>query len=96
MLAPAACHALTTDCESEAIQVTPKVSLFDQKVHIRVQGLPKKTKVTVHASTQQEWRKKPVEFTSCSHYITSDEGDLDLARDASVGGTYTGHVLLDC
>ncbi|KAK7104525.1 bile acid-CoA:amino acid N-acyltransferase-like isoform X2 [Littorina saxatilis] len=81
-------HSFST--QPEVIQVTPKVSLFDQKVHIKVQGLPSKTKVTLHATTQQEWRRKPVEFKSCSHYVTSDDGDLDLNRDVSVGGTYTG------
>lgn len=81
-------QALST--HPEVIQVTPKVSLFDQKVHIKIKGLPSKAKVTLHATTRQEWRRKPVEFMSCSHYITSSDGDLDLNRDASVGGTYTG------
>ena len=83
-------HSQALSTCPEVIQVTPKVSLFDQKVHIRIKGLPSKAKVTLHATTQQEWRKKPVEFMSCSHYITSSDGDLDLNQDASVGGTYTG------
>ncbi|XP_076464827.1 bile acid-CoA:amino acid N-acyltransferase-like [Babylonia areolata] len=39
---------------------------------------------------RQEWSRQPVTFTSCGHYVSSEEGDLDLSRDASVGGTYTG------
>ena len=81
-------HALST--QPDVIQVTPKVSLFDQKVHIRVEGLPSNAEVTLHATTHLEWRKKPVQFMSCSQYVTSGDGDLDLNRDASVGGTYTG------
>lgn len=85
-------HASSTS--PEVIQVIPKVSLFDQKVHIKAQGLPSQAKVTLHLATQQEWRRKPVEFMSCSHYVTSNHGDLDLNRDASVGGTYTGIQVL--
>ena len=87
--------ATPSHCSSiqpEVIQVIPKVSLFDQKVNIKVQGLPSRTEVTVHAATQQEWRKKPVVFMSCGHFVTSDDGDLDLDRDASLGGTYTGII----
>ncbi|XP_076464426.1 bile acid-CoA:amino acid N-acyltransferase-like isoform X2 [Babylonia areolata] len=72
------------------IHVTPKVSLFDQKIHVRVHGLPSKAKVTLHVRTDQEWRQTPAVFRSCGHFVTSDNGDLDLNRDASVGGTYTG------
>lgn len=76
--------------QSDAIQVTPKVSLFDQPVHIKVQGLPSNAKVTLHSCTQQEWRQKPVEFMACSQFITNEKGELDLARDPSLNGTYTG------
>ncbi|KAK7104520.1 acyl-coenzyme A thioesterase 5-like [Littorina saxatilis] len=76
--------------QSELIQVTPKVSLFTDKVHIKVQGLPSKAKVTLHAMTEHEWRRKPAQFVSCSHYVASHSGEVDLQKDASVGGTYTG------
>ncbi|XP_076464830.1 bile acid-CoA:amino acid N-acyltransferase-like [Babylonia areolata] len=83
-------HHLHVSSQPDPIHVTPKVSLFDQKVHIKVQGLPTKAKVTLYATTQAQWRRQPVTFTSCGHYVSSEEGDLDLSRDASVGGTYTG------
>ncbi|XP_076464801.1 bile acid-CoA:amino acid N-acyltransferase-like [Babylonia areolata] len=83
-------HHLHVSSQPDPIQVTPKVSLFDQKVHIKVQGLPTKAKVTLHATTQAQWHRQPVTFTSCGHYVSSEEGDLDLSRDASVGGVYTG------
>lgn len=79
--------------QSELIQVTPKVSLFTDKVHIKVQGLPSKAKVTLHAMTEHEWRRKPAQFVSCSHYVASHSGEVDLQKDASVGGTYTGEEL---
>ncbi|XP_076442148.1 acyl-coenzyme A thioesterase 1-like isoform X2 [Babylonia areolata] len=76
--------------ETDHIQVTPRVSLFDQKVEVRVHGLPSKAKVTLHVRTHQEWRRKLAVFRSCGHFVAGDNGDLDLSRDASVGGTYTG------
>ncbi|XP_076464834.1 acyl-coenzyme A amino acid N-acyltransferase 1-like [Babylonia areolata] len=67
-------HHLHVSSQPDPIQVTPKVSLFDQKVHIKVQGLPTKAKVTLHATTQAQWHRQPVTFTSCGHYVSSEEG----------------------
>lgn len=72
------------------LSVTPSVSQFDEKVHIQVRGLPSKVKVTLHASTEQEWQRKPAQFVSCAHYLSSGEGQVDVAADHSQGGTYTG------
>ena len=74
----------------EVIQITPRVSLFDQDVHVKVQGLPSQSKVTLHASTELEWQRKPVQFVACSHHITGLTGEVDLMTDASLGGSYTG------
>ncbi|XP_025104979.1 acyl-coenzyme A amino acid N-acyltransferase 2-like isoform X2 [Pomacea canaliculata] len=72
------------------ICINPIISLFDEKVHIRIQGLPAETKVTVKASVEHEWKRLPVTFVSCSHFITSLAGEVDLANDTSLGGSYTG------
>ncbi|XP_070181668.1 acyl-coenzyme A thioesterase 1-like isoform X2 [Littorina saxatilis] len=80
----------TQPAQSGLIKVTPKVSLFTDKVHIKVQGLPSKAKVTLHAMTEHEWRRKPAQFVSCSHYVARHSGEVDLQKDGSVGGTYTG------
>lgn len=85
------CHTFST-LQNDVIQmqVTPRVSLFDQKVHIRVQGLPTNAKITMHLSTEQEWRRAPVLFVSCSHHVSSQTGEVDLSNNPSLGGTYTG------
>ncbi|KAK7477466.1 hypothetical protein BaRGS_00031290 [Batillaria attramentaria] len=83
------CRALSTT-HTGVIQVTPKVSLFDQKVHIKVQGLSSNAKVTLHLATEQEWRRSPALFVSCSHHVARQTGELDLNTDSSLGGTYTG------
>ncbi|KAL8622877.1 hypothetical protein ACOMHN_026998 [Nucella lapillus] len=80
----------TTPLQQGVIQVTPKVSRFDQKVHIKVKGLPKEVKVTLHASTKTEWRRRTVPYMSCGHYVTNAAGEVDLWKDASVGGSYQG------
>ncbi|KAL8586299.1 hypothetical protein ACOMHN_058679 [Nucella lapillus] len=76
--------------QSIIIHVTPEVSRLDEKVCIRVQGLPSESNVTVHAWTESLWQGKAVQFGSCGHYVTSSTGEVDLGKDASVGGTYTG------
>ncbi|KAL8622875.1 hypothetical protein ACOMHN_026996 [Nucella lapillus] len=88
-LLPSSLSATFSD-HTDHIQVTPRVSLFDQKVHVKVHDLPSKAKVTLHMTTEQEWRRKPAMFRSCGSFVTSDAGDLDLQRDGSLGGTYTG------
>lgn len=75
---------------SASIEVTPCVSLFDQKVHIKVNNLPSNGKVTLHLMTEQEWRRSPALFVSCSHHIASQSGEIELDTSPSIGGSYTG------
>ena len=80
--------------QEQIIQVTPSPSLLDQRVAIKVAGLQRNAKVTLQTKTKQEWRREAVEFMSCAHFVTDEKGELDLNRDSSVGGTYTGTVFL--
>ncbi|KAK7477484.1 hypothetical protein BaRGS_00031308 [Batillaria attramentaria] len=72
------------------IRVSPGVTLFDQNVHIRVEGLIKHSKVTLQAWSFTEWRRKEVLFLSHGHFYADQDGVVDLDRDPSLGGTYTG------
>lgn len=74
----------------DLFKVTPKVSLFDQKIDIRVHGLPSKVKVTLHAVVEATWRRERVQFASCGHYVTDEHGMVDVSKDESLGGTYAG------
>ena len=77
----------------DLFKVSDKVSLFDRKVELRVQGLPSGVKVTLHGAVEREWRREPVQFVSYAHYVTDEQGQVDLSTDASFGGTYTGNYL---
>lgn len=79
---------------SGVIQISPSISLFDQNILVKLQSLPRNAKVTLFARVEQDWRRSPAVFASCSHHVTSDSGCVDLEKDASMGGTYTGKCCL--
>jgi hypothetical protein len=72
------------------IDVTPKVSLFDQDIKVKVRGLASNVKVTIQACVHHEWRKKPIVFASYGHFVSGKMGEVDLQRDSSLGVTFTG------
>lgn len=37
-----------------------------------------------------------MEFRSLAHFTTSSQGDLDVSRDVSKGGSYTGYFYANC
>ena len=74
------------------IQVTPTVSLFDQKVDIKLTGLPKHSEVTVHAMFESPSRRSTTRFVSSGHFMTDRHGEVNLADRPSEGGTYTGEL----
>ena len=71
---------------SPNLVVTPKTSLIDQKVHIRLHGLEPNQRIRLVASV----RENSIWFESSGLFIASDAGEIDLNRDPSLGGTYTG------
>ncbi|KAK7480356.1 hypothetical protein BaRGS_00028403 [Batillaria attramentaria] len=83
------CHESST-FPSPVIRVTPNPSLFDQKVLITVDGLPSRAKVTLQASVHHSWRREDVVFVSYGHYVAREGGRVDLDKDPSLGGSFTG------
>lgn len=69
-----------------AITVTPKEALVDEKVLIKITGLEQHQAVTLYAYLAHDDKV----FASCASYVADDIGTVDVQKDASVQGTYTG------
>ncbi|KAM8839313.1 acyl-coenzyme A thioesterase 1-like isoform 1-T3 [Synchiropus picturatus] len=61
--------------------------LFDEAVRIKVSGLRPRQLVNMAARVTDE---KRVVFSSRAWYKANDDGELDLNRDISLGGSYVG------
>ncbi|XP_056266620.1 acyl-coenzyme A thioesterase 5-like [Pseudoliparis swirei] len=61
--------------------------LFDEPVQVKVDGLRSSQMVTVRARATDE---RGVAFSSSATYRADGGGVVDLERDPSLGGTYTG------
>ncbi|XP_065072225.1 bile acid-CoA:amino acid N-acyltransferase-like [Rhopilema esculentum] len=61
--------------------------LVDQRIEIQVKNLRPFQHVTLRVELNSE---KPVFFESYGHYIADKDGELNLSRDSSFGGTYKG------
>ncbi|XP_025104456.1 bile acid-CoA:amino acid N-acyltransferase-like [Pomacea canaliculata] len=72
------------------LSVSPSVSMFDQKVSIRIHGLPSHGMATLQAWMYQKWRGKDTLFVSYGRYYADPNGEIDLDRHPSLSGTYTG------
>ena len=79
-----------TPCHGCSLTVTPAVGQFDQPVRIWVGGLPSHTRVTLQGWSRSRWRGTEVVLVSHGHFYTDQQGNLDLDKDPSLGGTYTG------
>ncbi|KAM9061958.1 dynein light chain 1, axonemal isoform X2 [Sarcophilus harrisii] len=69
------------------LSVSPPVGLADEPLHIQVQGLSPGEPVTVRALAVSYYGRL---FQSCAHYEADNIGALDLTKDPSQGGDYTG------
>uniref|UniRef100_A0A8D0BLS4 Uncharacterized protein n=1 Tax=Salvator merianae TaxID=96440 RepID=A0A8D0BLS4_SALMN len=69
------------------VSVTPAAGLADQPAKITVWGLTPLQEVTLRALVTSEEGSL---FDSCAHYQADQEGKVDLGKDASRGGDYTG------
>ncbi|XP_031419984.1 acyl-CoA thioesterase 19 [Clupea harengus] len=69
------------------IVVRPSRCIVDEKFLVLVQNLPPGLAVTVHALIHSEdddfWE-------AFGHYISDDRGCVNVAKDASIGGSYDG------
>lgn len=68
------------------LSVTPNEVLVDEKIHIRVDGLPKNGPITIKATLQEG----SLRFSSYGCYTATDEGSVIVEEQKSQLGTYTG------
>ncbi|PAA92827.1 hypothetical protein BOX15_Mlig030281g1 [Macrostomum lignano] len=68
------------------ISVNKLRSLVDERISIKVSGLPTNSPVTLHLQIKETYGS----FSAFGHYMTDEAGRLDLDSSCSVGGTYTG------
>ncbi|HET7046236.1 MAG TPA: acyl-CoA thioesterase/BAAT N-terminal domain-containing protein, partial [Gaiellaceae bacterium] len=64
------------------LTATPRTTLLDATVHIRLTGAKPGERVTISAS-ERSWRSHAV-------FRADSSGTVDLARDRALSGTYTG------
>ncbi|KAL9979727.1 hypothetical protein ACROYT_G017434 [Oculina patagonica] len=69
------------------ISVQPISSLIDDKVNILVSGLEPEQTVTLVAKLLSD---KGALFYSHAHFIADKDGEVDVYRDSSLGGSYSG------
>ena len=64
--------------------------LMDDKLEIKITGLSKQQKTTLHAVS----REGNSVFESCCCYTSDDNGEVDLATHPSLAGSYTGRLFI--
>ena len=72
------------------IDVSNHDALVDEVVRIVVRGLHRKQAITVHAQTEE----RNLRFGSCGCFVADENGTVDISRQESKSGTYTGNFLL--
>lgn len=68
------------------LHVQPKKVLMDEKVTLRITKLKSAQKVTVRC----ELVEKTSVYESYAHYVASLNGEVNLSKDPSFGGSYVG------
>ncbi|XP_041658722.1 acyl-coenzyme A thioesterase 1-like [Cheilinus undulatus] len=61
--------------------------LFDEPVQVKVAGLKSREVVTMRAKTTDE---RGMVFSSSATYSADENGEIDLSKDPSLSGSYTG------
>ena len=72
---------------ASVVSVEPISSLIDDKVRILVTELEPKQTVTLEAKLLSD---KGEVFQSHAHFIADKDGEVDVYRDSSLGGSYSG------
>lgn len=70
--------------------VNKKISLVDDSLSVNVVGLSPFQEITVMATTTSTESKKQITFGAYGQFKASGDGCVDLSRDPSLNGTYTG------
>lgn len=71
-----------------SLHVLPGVrSLFDQPVHLTVTGLTARQTVELHSNLTDD---KGFTFQASATYCSDINGEIDLAKQPSMGGSYSG------
>ncbi|XP_046568731.1 acyl-coenzyme A thioesterase 1-like [Haliotis rubra] len=68
------------------LNVNPRVALVDEKVSITVNSLRPQQRVTILLRVEEG----KVVFNSCAHFLTDQQGQVNVSQHASLGGTYRG------
>ena len=71
---------------SPDIVITPRTSMIDQKVHICLRGLESNQIIRLVANVKEN----NVTFQSTGVFMANSNGEIDLDKDSSFAGTYTG------
>lgn len=87
-LMSANCHALAAAYDPQVtIVVSPNPALMDDRVTIKVMGLPPSRSVTIRARSKDQlgrwWR-------SSALFLARQDGSIDLSAQAPISGTYAG------
>jgi dienelactone hydrolase len=82
LLLALACAGCGSSGPHTRLTATPRVSLLDAPVHVRLTGARAGERVTITAS-ERSWHSRAV-------FRAGADGTVDVARDRSLSGTYTG------
>ena len=91
-------HFRGTMLQSRTITTGPHLTikpegqlLIDDKLQLKISGLGKQQKTTVHAVINEG----SAVFESCCCYTADDSGEVNLATQPSQAGSYTGEIHIN-
>jgi dienelactone hydrolase len=87
LLVACASRAPAPVASAPAFEVAPRSALVDVPLSIRVTGLPQGGRVTLRATMA---RTPELVWQSSAVFVADDQGEIDLAQDAPVEGSYQG------
>ncbi|GAA6075333.1 bile acid-CoA:amino acid N-acyltransferase-like, partial [Tachysurus ichikawai] len=78
---------MVVGCPCPLLSVEPTRGLVDEKLRIIVTNLNPQQEVTLHCLHHSEDKDM---WDAFGHYVSDEHGSVTVAKDSSVGGTYTG------
>lgn len=78
---------MVASCPCPLLSVEPTRGLVDEKLRIFVTNLNPNQEVTLHCLHKSEDKDF---WEAFGHYVSDGQGTVTVAKDSSVGGTYTG------